>query len=168
MRVGRLRARRWALRNGDTGRSLHQKSDLINLRQGSTPNPRHSPSCGLSLRGDHCPFLPQVQEFEHVNGKYSTPDLVPEGPEGKKPGEAISSDPNTPVPASPAQLPLAPLGLPGLRLGRIWESFWAMGGGPSLMCKSQCVKVPPAQTTCQTFSHSFETVVTKVPHSLPF
>ncbi|KAM7323866.1 hypothetical protein ACRRTK_016171 [Alexandromys fortis] len=54
----------------------------------------------------------KVQEFEHVNGKYSTPDLVPEGPEGKKPCEVISSDPNTPVPASPAQLPAAPLGLP--------------------------------------------------------
>ncbi|XP_017398198.1 chromodomain-helicase-DNA-binding protein 5 isoform X4 [Cebus imitator] len=53
----------------------------------------------------------KVQEFEHVNGKYSTPDLIPEGPEGKKPGEVISSDPNTPVPASPAHLPPAPLGL---------------------------------------------------------
>lgn len=111
--------------------------DLINLGQGSTPSPRHSPSCVLSVRGDHCPFLPQVQEFEHVNGKYSTPDLVPEGPEGKKPGEVISSDPNTPVPASPAQLPSAPLGLPGLGFGRIWESFWVTGGEPSLMCKTQ-------------------------------
>ncbi|XP_059997599.1 chromodomain-helicase-DNA-binding protein 5 [Lagenorhynchus albirostris] len=54
----------------------------------------------------------KVQEFEHVNGKYSTPDLLPEGPEGKKPGEVISSDPNTPVPASPAHLLPAPLGLP--------------------------------------------------------
>ncbi|KAK2105800.1 choline dehydrogenase 5 [Saguinus oedipus] len=54
----------------------------------------------------------KVQEFEHVNGKYSTPDLIPEGPEGKKPGEVISSDPNTPVPASPAHLPPALLGLP--------------------------------------------------------
>ncbi|KAG8505555.1 Chromodomain-helicase-DNA-binding protein 5 [Galemys pyrenaicus] len=54
----------------------------------------------------------KVQEFEHVNGKYSTPDLVPEGPEGKKPGEVISSDPTTPVPASPAHLPPAPLSLP--------------------------------------------------------
>ncbi|KAJ8780664.1 hypothetical protein J1605_000707 [Eschrichtius robustus] len=54
----------------------------------------------------------KVQEFEHVNGKYSTPDLIPEGPEGKKPGEVISSDPNTPVPASPAHLLSAPLGLP--------------------------------------------------------
>lgn len=62
------------------------------------------------------PTLPpdQVQEFEHVNGKYSTPDLIPEGPEGKKPGEVISSDPNTPVPASPAHLLPTPLGLPGL------------------------------------------------------
>uniref|UniRef100_A0A8D0RU80 Chromodomain-helicase-DNA-binding protein 5 n=1 Tax=Sus scrofa TaxID=9823 RepID=A0A8D0RU80_PIG len=54
----------------------------------------------------------KVQEFEHVNGKYSTPDLIPEGPEGKKPGEVISSDPNTPVPASPAHLLPAPPGLP--------------------------------------------------------
>ncbi|XP_036083865.1 chromodomain-helicase-DNA-binding protein 5 isoform X3 [Rousettus aegyptiacus] len=54
----------------------------------------------------------KVQEFEHVNGKYSTPDLIPEGPEGKKPGEAVSSDPTTPVPASPAHLLPAPLGLP--------------------------------------------------------
>ncbi|XP_004695406.2 PREDICTED: chromodomain-helicase-DNA-binding protein 5-like [Condylura cristata] len=54
----------------------------------------------------------KVQEFEHVNGKYSTPDLIPEGPEGKKPGEVLSSDPNTPVPASPAHLPPAPLSLP--------------------------------------------------------
>uniref|UniRef100_A0A8C7AH37 Chromodomain helicase DNA binding protein 5 n=1 Tax=Neovison vison TaxID=452646 RepID=A0A8C7AH37_NEOVI len=53
----------------------------------------------------------KVQEFEHVNGKYSTPDLIPEGPEGKKPSEVISSDPNTPVPASPAHL-LPALGLP--------------------------------------------------------
>lgn len=69
----------------------------------------------------------QVQEFEHVNGKYSTPDLIPEGSEGKKPGEVISSDPNTPVPASPAHLLPAPLGLPGLssdESGRVpgsWE-----------------------------------------------
>lgn len=59
----------------------------------------------------------QVQEFELVNGRYSTPDLVPEGPEGKKLGEAVSSDPNTPVPASPAHLLPAPLGLPGLSPG---------------------------------------------------
>lgn len=83
-----------------------------------------------------------MQEFEHVNGKYSTPDLVPEGPEGKKPGEVISSDPNTPVPASPAQLAPAPLGLPGLGLGRVWESFWVMGGRPNLMCNSQCEGPP--------------------------
>lgn len=65
---------------------------------------------------------PQVQEFEHVNGKYSTPDLIPEGPEGKKPGEAVSSDPTTPVPASPAHLLPAPLGQPGLGSdGRGWR-----------------------------------------------
>ncbi|XP_015192459.1 chromodomain-helicase-DNA-binding protein 5 isoform X3 [Lepisosteus oculatus] len=44
----------------------------------------------------------KVQEFEHINGKYSTPDLVPEGIEVKKLSESLSSDPNTPVPASPA------------------------------------------------------------------
>lgn len=60
------------------------------------------------------PSPAQVQEFELVNGRYSTPDLVPEGSESKKLGEAVSSDPNTPVPASPAHLLPAPLGLPGL------------------------------------------------------
>ncbi|XP_058229930.1 chromodomain-helicase-DNA-binding protein 5 isoform X3 [Hemibagrus wyckioides] len=44
----------------------------------------------------------KVQEFEHVNGKYSTPDLIPAGLELKKLTESLSSDPNTPVPASPA------------------------------------------------------------------
>lgn len=44
----------------------------------------------------------QVQEFEHINGKYSTPDLILDGAEMKKLTESISSDPNTPVPASPA------------------------------------------------------------------
>lgn len=77
----------------------------------------HQPPCGPEIRAETTPPLPclppQVQEFEHVNGKYSTPDLIPEGPEGKKPSEVISSDPNTPVPASPAHL-LPALGLPGL------------------------------------------------------
>lgn len=117
-------------------------------------------------------LLSQVQEFEHVNGKYSTPDLVPEGAEGKKPGEVISSDPNTPVPASPAQLPPAPLGLTGLGLGSAWESFWVLGGGPSITCNPQCEGLPPPprplQTTCQACSHSFEIVLTHVPPNLPF
>lgn len=43
----------------------------------------------------------QVQEFEHVNGKLSSPDLIPIGMELKKLTESLSSDPNTPVPASP-------------------------------------------------------------------
>ncbi|XP_069466382.1 chromodomain-helicase-DNA-binding protein 5 isoform X4 [Ambystoma mexicanum] len=43
----------------------------------------------------------KVQEFDHVNGKYSTPDMIPEEPESKKSSEIASSDPNTPVPASP-------------------------------------------------------------------
>uniref|UniRef100_A0A8C1I8S5 Chromodomain helicase DNA binding protein 5 n=1 Tax=Cyprinus carpio TaxID=7962 RepID=A0A8C1I8S5_CYPCA len=42
-----------------------------------------------------------VQEFEHVNGKFSTPDLIPVGLELKKLTESVSSDPNTPVPTSP-------------------------------------------------------------------
>lgn len=72
---------------------------------------------------------PQVQEFEHVNGKYSTPDLIPEGPEGKKPSEVISSDPNTPVPASPAHLLPAPLGLPGLGSNERGGGTWGTAGG---------------------------------------
>uniref|UniRef100_A0A669C7M8 Chromodomain helicase DNA binding protein 5 n=1 Tax=Oreochromis niloticus TaxID=8128 RepID=A0A669C7M8_ORENI len=43
----------------------------------------------------------KVQEFEHVNGKLSSPDLIPIGMELKKLNESVSSDPNTPVPASP-------------------------------------------------------------------
>ncbi|XP_074704261.1 chromodomain-helicase-DNA-binding protein 5 isoform X4 [Strix aluco] len=53
----------------------------------------------------------KVQEFEHVNGKYSTPDLILEGPESKKSSELVSSDPNTPVPASPAQMHTGAVGL---------------------------------------------------------
>ncbi|XP_077106476.1 chromodomain-helicase-DNA-binding protein 5 isoform X17 [Ranitomeya variabilis] len=47
----------------------------------------------------------KVQEFEQVNGKYSTPDMIPEGAEIKKCFDVVSSDPTTPVPASPAPLP---------------------------------------------------------------
>ncbi|CAB1427115.1 unnamed protein product [Pleuronectes platessa] len=43
----------------------------------------------------------KVQEFEHVNGKLSSPDLIPIGMELKKLTESVSSDPNTPVPLSP-------------------------------------------------------------------
>ncbi|XP_034021766.1 chromodomain-helicase-DNA-binding protein 5 isoform X1 [Thalassophryne amazonica] len=43
----------------------------------------------------------KVQEFEHVNGKLSSPDLIPIGLELKKLTESVSSDSNTPVPASP-------------------------------------------------------------------
>lgn len=43
----------------------------------------------------------QVQEFEHVNGKLSSPDLIPIGMELKKLTESVSSDPNTPLQASP-------------------------------------------------------------------
>uniref|UniRef100_A0A8C3PM50 Chromodomain helicase DNA binding protein 5 n=1 Tax=Calidris pygmaea TaxID=425635 RepID=A0A8C3PM50_9CHAR len=51
----------------------------------------------------------KVQEFEHVNGKYSTPDLILEGLESKKSSEIVSSDPNTPVPASPAHMQMGPV-----------------------------------------------------------
>uniref|UniRef100_A0A8C5FYC0 Chromodomain-helicase-DNA-binding protein 5-like n=1 Tax=Gouania willdenowi TaxID=441366 RepID=A0A8C5FYC0_GOUWI len=44
----------------------------------------------------------KVQEFEHVNGKLSSPDLIPIGMEFKKLTESLSSDSNTPVQASPA------------------------------------------------------------------
>ncbi|XP_029434364.1 chromodomain-helicase-DNA-binding protein 5 isoform X6 [Rhinatrema bivittatum] len=54
----------------------------------------------------------KVQEFEHVNGKYSTPDMIPERPESKKSSEVLSSDPNTPVPASPAALQTGTSALP--------------------------------------------------------
>ncbi|XP_069804984.1 chromodomain-helicase-DNA-binding protein 5 isoform X2 [Dendropsophus ebraccatus] len=47
----------------------------------------------------------KVQEFEQVNGKYSTPDMIPEGAESKKCFDVVSSDPTTPVPASPAPPP---------------------------------------------------------------
>lgn len=97
-------------------------------------------------------LLLQVQEFEHVNGKYSTPDMVPEGPEGKKPCEVISSDPNTPLPASPAQLPPAPLGLPGLGLGKARESSWVMGGGASLQRNPQCEGPSTLQHLARAFS----------------
>ncbi|XP_074017589.1 chromodomain-helicase-DNA-binding protein 5 [Numenius arquata] len=53
----------------------------------------------------------KVQEFEHVNGKYSTPDLILEGLESKKSSEIMSSDPNTPVPASPAHVQMGPVAL---------------------------------------------------------
>uniref|UniRef100_A0A8B9JAN0 Chromodomain helicase DNA binding protein 5 n=1 Tax=Astyanax mexicanus TaxID=7994 RepID=A0A8B9JAN0_ASTMX len=59
----------------------------------------------------------KVQEFEHVNGKYSSPELIPAGLELKKLTESLSSDPNTPVPASPAPTqPSTPVpsGSPGL------------------------------------------------------
>ncbi|XP_025906905.1 chromodomain-helicase-DNA-binding protein 5 isoform X3 [Nothoprocta perdicaria] len=62
----------------------------------------------------------KVQEFEHVNGKYSTPDLVVEGAEGRKGSEVVSSDPNTPVPASPAHAhagPVAPAEKAEIQLG---------------------------------------------------
>ncbi|XP_075461078.1 chromodomain-helicase-DNA-binding protein 5 isoform X3 [Ascaphus truei] len=54
----------------------------------------------------------KVQEFEHVNGKYSTPDMIPEGIEMKKCFDIVSSDPTTPVPASPAPTQTGAASLP--------------------------------------------------------
>ena len=110
MGMGRGRAWHGGLRSALGGVSSHPKPGTPPVLP-ATPRPSHL-SCGHPPPASFPPA--QVQEFEHVNGKYSTPDLIPEGPEGKKPGEAISSDPNTPVPASPAHLLPGPLGLPGL------------------------------------------------------
>ncbi|XP_072888157.1 chromodomain-helicase-DNA-binding protein 5 isoform X1 [Hemitrygon akajei] len=44
----------------------------------------------------------KVQEFEYINGRYSTPEMVPENMESKKPIDCPSSDASTPVAASPA------------------------------------------------------------------
>jgi hypothetical protein len=104
--------------------SLRQSGTTLTMRLPQSYRPSLHPRAKPDHHPPIFPSLPQVQEFEHVNGKYSTPDLVPEGPEGKKPGEIISSDPNTPVPASPAHLLPAPLGLPGLGSG-----VWASGVG---------------------------------------
>lgn len=71
--------------------------------------------------------LPQVQEFEHVNGKYSTPDMILEGPESKKCNEMVSSDPNTPVPASPAHVHAGPLALAG-KCTVAWLWLWSALG----------------------------------------
>uniref|UniRef100_A0A452GSF4 Uncharacterized protein n=1 Tax=Gopherus agassizii TaxID=38772 RepID=A0A452GSF4_9SAUR len=68
----------------------------------------------------------KVQEFEHVNGKYSTADLIPEGPEGKKSSEVVSSDPNTPVPASPAHMQTGPAAQPG-KLANVVSSLEIKG-----------------------------------------
>uniref|UniRef100_A0A669QZF6 Chromodomain helicase DNA binding protein 5 n=1 Tax=Phasianus colchicus TaxID=9054 RepID=A0A669QZF6_PHACC len=65
----------------------------------------------------------KVQEFEHVNGKYSTPDMILEGPESKKCNEMVSSDPNTPVPASPAHIHAGPLALAG-KCTVAWLWLW--------------------------------------------
>lgn len=56
---------------------------------------------GLTPHWLNVSLLLQVQEFEHVNGKLSSPDLIPIGMELKKLTESVSSDSNTPVPASP-------------------------------------------------------------------
>uniref|UniRef100_A0A8B9PV72 Chromodomain helicase DNA binding protein 5 n=1 Tax=Apteryx owenii TaxID=8824 RepID=A0A8B9PV72_APTOW len=72
----------------------------------------------------------KVQEFEHVNGKYSTPDLILEGSESKKSSEIVSSDPNTPVPASPAHMHTGPVALAGKCTGII-----------SCVCQAEDAKV---------------------------
>uniref|UniRef100_A0A8B9MLI3 Chromodomain helicase DNA binding protein 5 n=1 Tax=Accipiter nisus TaxID=211598 RepID=A0A8B9MLI3_9AVES len=85
----------------------------------------------------------KVQEFEHVNGKYSTPDLILEGPESKKSSEIVSSDPNTPIPASPAHMHMGSVALvgryayrlPGDRgFGLPWEGRWAKRPEGNLEC----------------------------------
>uniref|UniRef100_A0A6Q2YUL2 DNA helicase n=1 Tax=Esox lucius TaxID=8010 RepID=A0A6Q2YUL2_ESOLU len=63
---------------------------------------------GAETFADGVPREGHVQEFEHVNGKYSTPDLIPSGLELKKLTESLSSDPNTPVQSSPAATPQPP------------------------------------------------------------
>ncbi|XP_053725043.1 chromodomain-helicase-DNA-binding protein 5 isoform X2 [Synchiropus splendidus] len=45
--------------------------------------------------------LVRKKEFEHVNGKLSSPDLIPVGIELKKLTDSVSSEPNTPVAESP-------------------------------------------------------------------
>uniref|UniRef100_A0A8C0B5M6 Chromodomain helicase DNA binding protein 5 n=1 Tax=Buteo japonicus TaxID=224669 RepID=A0A8C0B5M6_9AVES len=76
----------------------------------------------------------KVQEFEHVNGKYSTPDLILEGPESKKSSEIVSSGPNTPIPASPAHMHTGSVALAGRCAYRLpgdhgfglpWKGRWA-------------------------------------------
>ncbi|XP_051895306.1 chromodomain-helicase-DNA-binding protein 5 isoform X3 [Pristis pectinata] len=44
----------------------------------------------------------KVQEFEYINGRYSTPEMVPENVESKKPIDCMSSDASTPVATSPS------------------------------------------------------------------
>uniref|UniRef100_A0A8C5D7M2 Chromodomain-helicase-DNA-binding protein 5-like n=1 Tax=Gouania willdenowi TaxID=441366 RepID=A0A8C5D7M2_GOUWI len=62
----------------------------------------------------------KVQEFEHVNGKLSSPDLIPIGMEFKKLTESLSSDSNTPVQASPAATqPGTPV---SLELHTLWQT----------------------------------------------
>uniref|UniRef100_A0A8D0L7G0 Chromodomain helicase DNA binding protein 5 n=1 Tax=Sphenodon punctatus TaxID=8508 RepID=A0A8D0L7G0_SPHPU len=78
----------------------------------------------------------KVQEFEHVNGKYSTPDLIPEGTESKKSSEVVSSDPNTPVPASPAHMQTGSAFLRGLQPCARTPCTLAM------LVTLLCVKVP--------------------------
>lgn len=90
--------------------------------------------------------LPQVQEFEHVNGKYSTPDLILEGPESKKSSEIVSSDPNTPIPASPAHVPAGPVALAGRGAwgfqGTVALGWLGKGGGPRLQKSLQASAYP--------------------------
>lgn len=135
-------------------------SGLASLGQrcGTPPVP---PAAPRPLRLNPLPsHRPQVQEFEHVNGKYSTPDLIPEGPEGKKPGEAVSSDPTTPVPASPAPLLPAPLGLPGLGSGgRGWHLGHRRGkapGDPRASAHPTADSPPSPRSFCLRKCHSTE------------
>uniref|UniRef100_A0A8D2QB32 Chromodomain helicase DNA binding protein 5 n=1 Tax=Zonotrichia albicollis TaxID=44394 RepID=A0A8D2QB32_ZONAL len=98
----------------------------------------------------------KVQEFEHVNGKYSTPDLLLEGPESKRSSEVVSSDPNTPVPASPAHTHAGPGALAGIQgvvagicLGRevVLQVLYSSGHAQQL---PSCLPSAPASTELHT------------------
>ncbi|MEQ2190921.1 hypothetical protein XENOCAPTIV_014904, partial [Xenoophorus captivus] len=72
-------------------------------------------------------FADGVQEFEHVNGKLSSPDLIPIGMELKKLTESVSSDPNTSVPASPvATQPSTPIPPGWSRLSTVFMFFFSV------------------------------------------
>ncbi|XP_064824689.1 chromodomain-helicase-DNA-binding protein 5-like isoform X1 [Oncorhynchus masou masou] len=102
----------------------------------------------------------KVQEFEHVNGKYSTPDLIPIGLELKKLTESLSSDPNTPVPASPAATPQPPGSPvpPGhiLTLSSVCEKMDSISGPAEDKepTEQECKKLPELETHVSTESSS--------------
>lgn len=54
----------------------------------------------MELSLDHFVLWPQVQEFEHVNGRWSMPELA-EVEENKKMSQPGSPSPKTPTPSTP-------------------------------------------------------------------